>query len=88
MNAPCIKPKPARKQGQKQRLNQSQNKGQKPIAVPIRGVPRVLRPLPSDPVELIARAAPTTLPEPSPVRRLATRPPFPAYEATGPLALI
>ncbi|MEL6707478.1 MAG: hypothetical protein AAFP79_04270 [Pseudomonadota bacterium] len=45
-------------------------------------------PLPSEPVELIARTAPKSLPEPTPVRSLATRPPFPAYEATGPPTLI
>jgi len=45
-------------------------------------------PLPADPVQLIARSAPRELPEPMPVRALATRPPFPAYEATGPPALI
>lgn len=45
-------------------------------------------PLPSEPVELTARAAPKFLPEPTPVRSLTTRPPFPAYDATGPPALI
>lgn len=45
-------------------------------------------PLPSDPVEFTARTAPKALPEPTPVRALATRPPYPAYEATGPPALI
>ena len=29
-----------------------------------------------------------SLPEPTPVRALATRPPYPAYEATGPPALV
>jgi len=45
-------------------------------------------PLPSNPIEIFARAAPLALPEPTPVRALATRPPYPAYEATGPPALI
>ncbi len=40
--------------------------------------------LPADPV-LIAIAKPaTSLPEPEAIRALATRPPFPAYDATGP----
>ncbi|MGB3469565.1 MAG: hypothetical protein WBA51_01930 [Erythrobacter sp.] len=44
--------------------------------------------LPPDQPVLTARTAPMTLPEPAPVRTLATRPPFPAYEATGPPVLI
>lgn len=33
--------------------------------------------------QLKSPTAPLALPEPAPVRALATRPPFPAYEATG-----
>lgn len=40
--------------------------------------------LASDPVQFAVLAAPRILPEPAPVRSLATRPPFPAYDATGP----
>ena len=44
--------------------------------------------LPADPVTLLARANVASLIEPKPIRELVTRPPFPAYEATGPPALI
>ncbi|MEL6238732.1 MAG: hypothetical protein AAFQ90_09090 [Pseudomonadota bacterium] len=40
--------------------------------------------LPADPFHIAARTAPKQLPEPAPVRELETRPPFPAYDATGP----
>ncbi len=40
--------------------------------------------LPSEPTTFANRTAPRTLPAPAPIRALATRPPFPAYEATGP----
>ncbi|MEM1196299.1 MAG: hypothetical protein AAGH57_09370 [Pseudomonadota bacterium] len=40
--------------------------------------------LPPDPVNLAIRSAPKALPQPAPVRALATRPPFPAYDARGP----
>lgn len=41
-------------------------------------------PLPSHPPEFAARSVPRSVPEPTPVRALATRPPFPAYDARGP----
>lgn len=44
--------------------------------------------LPPEPTLLAARVAPLTLHEPEAIRALATRPPFPAYEATGPPLLI
>lgn len=44
--------------------------------------------LPSDPAQLANVATLRSLPCPTPIRVLATRPPFPAYEATGPPALI
>ncbi|MEM6856616.1 MAG: hypothetical protein AAF559_02005 [Pseudomonadota bacterium] len=40
--------------------------------------------LPADPVQFAASSAPKSVPEPTPVRALATRPPFPAYDARGP----
>jgi len=40
--------------------------------------------LPPDPVILASGAAPRVVPAPAPLRAFATRPPFPAYEATGP----
>ncbi|MEO0698846.1 MAG: hypothetical protein AAFY81_03910 [Pseudomonadota bacterium] len=40
--------------------------------------------LPVDPVQFAARSAPRSAPEATPVRALATRPPFPAYAARGP----
>lgn len=40
--------------------------------------------LPADPVQLAARSAPRNVPEATTVRELATRPPFPAYDARGP----
>lgn len=44
--------------------------------------------LPPEPAQLLARSLLVEKPAPSPIRRLATRPPFPAYEARGPPLLI
>ena len=40
--------------------------------------------LPSEPTSLAVNSVPRQLAEPTPIRALETRPPFPAYEATGP----
>ncbi|MEL7445917.1 MAG: hypothetical protein AAGK02_08895, partial [Pseudomonadota bacterium] len=44
--------------------------------------------LPADPIELALIKPIGALPEPDAIRVLATRPPFPAYDATGPPLLI
>ncbi len=40
--------------------------------------------LPPEPVQFALITAPRVLPTPDAIRALATRPPYPAYEATGP----
>lgn len=40
--------------------------------------------LPPDPALIASGTAPLSLSAPAPIRELATRPPFPAYDATGP----
>ena len=40
--------------------------------------------LPPEPAHIAVIVAPRVLPEPAPIRSLATRPPYPAYNATGP----
>ena len=44
--------------------------------------------LPQDPVLLAEVKQPRILPEPAPIRALKTRPPFPAYNATGPPQIV
>ncbi|QFT77307.1 hypothetical protein [Erythrobacter sp. THAF29] len=44
--------------------------------------------LPPEIASLAHVSAPRTVPEPAPIRALATRPPYPAYEARGPPLLI
>ncbi|MCK0128768.1 hypothetical protein [Erythrobacter sp. F6033] len=44
--------------------------------------------LPPEPAQFTAATAPREVPQPAPIRALATRPPYPAYEATGPPLLI
>ncbi|MEL7189241.1 MAG: hypothetical protein AAGK17_06775 [Pseudomonadota bacterium] len=44
--------------------------------------------LPPDPALIALHKTTPALPQPAPVRALATRPPFPAYDATGPPLLI
>ncbi|MBV7259591.1 hypothetical protein [Erythrobacter crassostreae] len=44
--------------------------------------------LPPETAQFTVAVAPRGLPQPAPIRALATRPPYPAYEATGPPLLI